>query len=325
MSDPNRAIRAEGLEKAYGKTKALRGLDLTVERGTILGVLGPNGAGKTTAVRILATLLKPDAGRAEVAGFDVVSQADQVRAHIGLTGQFAAIDDLLTGRENLELIGRLSHLGGAQSRKRATELLERFDLSDAASRRAATYSGGMRRRLDLAASLLATPSILFLDEPTTGLDPRSRLAMWDVIAELVADGMTVLLTTQYLDEADRLANRIAVVDGGQIIATGTATELKARVGGERVELTVAAGSDFGEAARSVTSLGSGPIQLDQAANQLTLPVTDGAASMPAIIRSLDVAGVRLTGIALRQPTLDDAFLILTGRDVIRHLDKEVAS
>jgi ABC-2 type transport system ATP-binding protein len=324
MSDLKPAILAEGLEKAYGKTKALRGLELTVQRGTILGVLGPNGAGKTTAVRILATLLRPDAGRAEVAGFDVVTQPDEVRARVGLTGQFAAVDDLLTGRENLELVGTLSHLGGKQSRKRATELLERFDLTDAAARRAGTYSGGMRRRLDIAASLVAAPSILFLDEPTTGLDPRSRLVMWDVIAELVADGMTVLLTTQYLDEADRLADRIAVVDGGQVIAAGTAADLKARVGGERVELMVANGSDFDEAARAVVSMGSGPIKVDQASHRLTVPVTAGAASMPAIIRGLDRAGVRLTGIALRQPTLDDAFLTLTGQDAIR-LDKEVAS
>jgi ABC-2 type transport system ATP-binding protein len=226
------AILAEGLRKSYRKTLALDGLDLHVEEGTILGLLGPNGAGKTTAVRILTTLLSPDAGRAEVAGLDVLRQADELRSRIGLTGQYAAVDEYLTGRENLEMVGRLYHLPKKQARRRADELLQRFDLVDAASRLVKTYSGGMRRRLDLSASLVFSPPVLFLDEPTTGLDPRSRLAMWDIIEELVSGGTTLLLTTQYLDEADRLAHRIAVVDAGCVIAEGTSGELKAREGGE---------------------------------------------------------------------------------------------
>src|ERR687894_1752296 len=249
MTHGKPAILAEGLEKSYGKTRALAGLNLEVEEGTVLGLLGPNGAGKTTAVRILTTLLKPDAGRAEVVGFDVVKQAGDLRSRIGLTGQYAAVDEYLTGRENLEMVGRLYHLPKREARRRADELLERFDLVDAASRLVKTYSGGMRRRRDLAASLVFSPPVLFLDEPTTGLDPRSRLRMWDIIGELVAGGTTLLLTTQYLDEADRLADRIAVVDSGAVIAEGTADELKARVGGERLELTVTEGGDLNVAAR----------------------------------------------------------------------------
>ena len=324
MTDARPAIRVEGLEKAYGKTRALRGLDLTVDQGTIVGVLGPNGAGKTTMVRILATLLRPDAGRAEVAGFDVVAQPDQVRTRIGLTGQYAAVDELLTGRENLELVAGLSHLARARARRRATQLLERFDLTDAAARQAGTYSGGMRRRLDLATSLVAAPSILFLDEPTTGLDPRSRLAMWEVIRELVAEGTTVLLTTQYLEEADQLADQIAVIDGGQLIASGTAEALKARVGGQRLELSIVPGSDLHAAVRAAQPFGEGRAQIDEGAGRFTLPIAGGAALLPSIVRELDAAGVRLADLALRQPTLDDVFLALTGQATTAHSNEEAA-
>src|SRR5579863_6168970 len=255
------AIWAEGLEKAYGKTHALAGLDLTAEEGSVLAMLGPNGAGKTTAVRILTTLLKPDAGHAEVAGFDVVKQADALRAHIGLAGQYAAVDENLTGYENLVMFGRLYHLSGGVARRRANELLERFDLIDAARRTVKTYSGGMRRRLDLAGSLIVMPPVLFLDEPTTGLDPRGRLAMWEVISNLVSDGTTVLLTTQYLEEADQLADKIAVVDRGRVIAEGTSDELKTQVGGERLEITVARGSDLDEVTETMRSYSSGEIQI----------------------------------------------------------------
>ena len=309
----NPAVRVEGLEKAYGKTKALRGLDLTAEAGSIVGILGANGAGKTTTIRILATLLRPDAGRAEVAGFDVVRHPDEVRARIGLTGQYAAVDELLTGRENLDLVAALSHLGRRQRRGRVSELLERFDLSEVASRPLRTYSGGMRRRLDIAASLVAAPTVLFLDEPTTGLDPRSRQAMWGAIEELAADGTTVLLTTQHMEEAERLAERIVVIDGGRVIARGSATDLKAQVGGERVELNLVWGSDLDAATRAVEPLGSGPVQIDRDFRRLTLPVATAELALPSLIRALDSVGVRLGGLSLRQPSLDDAFLALTGK------------
>jgi len=245
------AVLAEGLHKSYGKTHALRGLDLTVQAGTVLGVLGPNGAGKTTAVRILATLLTPDSGHAEVAGFDVVRQANKVRAAIGLAGQYAAVDEYLTGFENIEMVGRLYHVPRAACRRRADELLARFDLVEAGGRPVKTYSGGMRRRLDLAASLVVSPPVLFLDEPTTGLDPRSRLSMWEIISELVREGTTLLLTTQYLEEADQLADRIAVIDEGLVIAEGTADELKSRVGGDHLEIVVRKGGDLAAAARAL--------------------------------------------------------------------------
>ncbi len=315
MAGGKPAILAEGLRKRFGETQALRGLDLEAEEGTVLGVLGPNGAGKTTAVRILTTLLRPDAGHAEVAGLDVVRQADRLRSCIGLTGQYAAVDQYLTGRENIEMVGRLYHLPGAQARRRADELLARFDLVAAASRPVKTYSGGMRRRLDLAASLVVSPPVLFLDEPTTGLDPRSRLEMWDIIGDLVAGGTTVLLTTQYLDEADQLANQIAVVDNGTVIAKGTSDELKARVGGERLEVTVARGGDPRVAARALTPYAEGEVRVDEERRQVSAPVANGARLLADAVRDLDAAGVALDDLALRRPTLDDVFLTLTGHAV----------
>ena len=307
------AILAEGLHKHYGKTHALDGLDLTAEEGTVLGLLGPNGAGKTTAVRILTTLLRPDAGRAEVAGLDVVKDADALRARIGLAGQYAAVDENLTGFENLEMWGRLYHLSGKVARMRAKELLEQFDLVDASRRIVKTYSGGMRRRLDLAASLIISPPILFLDEPTTGLDIRGRLAMWEVISALVTDGTTVLLTTQYLEEADQLAQQIAVVDHGHVIAKGTSDELKAQVGGERLELTVAHRSEMDAAVLAVRPYSVGEIQIDAKHRHLILPVTQGAQLLTAVVRDLDAAQIHVEDLALRRPTLDDVFLALTGR------------
>ena len=314
MTKDSPAILAEGLQKSYGTTRALDGIDLRVERGTVLGLLGPNGAGKTTAVRILTTLLKPDAGRAEVDGLDVVRQADELRSRIGLTGQYAAVDEYLTGRENLEMVGRLYHLPKKGARGRAGELLERFDLVDAASRLVKTYSGGMRRRLDLAASLVLSPPILFLDEPTTGLDPRSRIAMWDIIGELVSGGTTLLLTTQYLDEADRLADRIAVVDAGRVIAEGTSGELKARVGGERLELTVARGGGLDGAASVLERYahGDGGVRVDAERGYVGATVAGGPGLLAAVVRDLDAAGVQADELGLHRPTLDDVFLTLTG-------------
>src|SRR5712691_3406859 len=285
------AILAEGLQKHYGKTHALAGLDLVAEEGTVLGLLGPNGAGKTTAVRILTTLLRPDAGRAEVTGLDVVKHADALRARIGLAGQYAAVDEYLTGYENLKMFGRLYHLSGTVARRRADQLLERFDLVDAAGRIVKTYSGGMRRRLDLAASLIMNPPVLFLDEPTTGLDPRGRLAMWEVISTLVAEGTTVLLTTQYLEEADQLADQIAVVDRGRVIARGTADELKTQVGGELLELTLAHGADLDAAAQAMRPYSVGEIQVNMDDRQLIVPVARGAQQLAAGVR--DLAAVQI--------------------------------
>ena len=306
------AIVAEGLTKSFGDVHALTGLDLTVPEGTVLGLLGPNGAGKTTCVRILSTLMKPDAGRATVNGLDVVRDARALRRVIGLSGQYAAVDEHLTGFENLDMVGRLYHLGRAESRDRATELLETFDLSEAGGRVVKGYSGGMRRRLDLAAALVARPPVLFLDEPTTGLDPRGRLGMWEVIGQLVRHGTTLLLTTQYLEEADHLADRIAVIDHGRVIAQGTADELKAEVGGERLEFTLADGGRLDDAAEVLRPLGTGDGQLNRHTRHLTLPVDGGAAVLVRAVRELDAAGITVQDIGLRRPTLDDVFLSLTG-------------
>ena len=306
------AIQARGLVKHFGTVKALDGIDLEVEHGTVVGLLGPNGSGKTTTVRILTTLLQPDAGTATVGGHDVVAHPDKVREQIGLTGQYAAVDEYLTGRENLELFGRLFHLSSADAAKRANELLERFDLADAGDRGIRGYSGGMRRRLDLAASLIGHPSVLFLDEPTTGLDPRSRMGMWSVIQDLVSDGTTVLLTTQYLEEADQLASRIVVLDRGKVIAQGTSDQLKSQVGGDRVEVVVADSADLSRAAATLARLASGEVTTDEVAKTVVAPVSTGSAAIVAAVRELDEAKVAIADLHLRRPTLDDVFLSLTG-------------
>ena len=307
------AILVEGLTKSFGDVHALRGIDLSVPRGTVLGVLGPNGAGKTTAVRILTTLLQPDGGRALVEGRDVVRDAAAVRRSIGLSGQSAAIQEELTGRENLELIGRLYHLSWPQARSRATELLDQFDLMDAADRAAKTYSGGMQRRLDLAASLVGRPQVLFLDEPTTGLDPRARLGMWDIIRSLVADGTTLLLTTQYLDEADELADEIVVIDHGQVIAAGTSEELKGRVGGDVLEFTVPDRTRIADAVSAIAKVGEGEPHVDEETGVINVGVGGrGSEALIEGVRALDGAGVATQGLSLRRPSLDDVFLALTG-------------
>ncbi len=305
-------IEATGLVKTYGDVVALDGLDLVVPEGQVLGLLGPNGAGKTTTVRILTTLLKPDAGEATVAGFDVVRQPDRVRRVIGLTGQYAAVDEYLTGRENLRMFGDLYHLAPAYVRERSVELLERFDLADAADRSLRTYSGGMRRRLDLAASLIAKPSILFLDEPTTGLDPRSRLGLWEVITDLVAEGTTVLLTTQYLEEADQLAERIVVIDHGRVIAQGTSDSLKDEVGGDRLEIVVVDPAQLPAATEALAAVATGEVIADVEERRVSAPVTGGSATLVEAVRRLDASGVAIADIVLRRPTLDDVFLSLTG-------------
>jgi ABC-2 type transport system ATP-binding protein len=304
------AIETRGLEKSYGDVVALDGIDLTVEPGIVFGLLGPNGAGKTTAVRILTTLLAPDGGSARVAGLDVVRDGARVRESIGLAGQYAAVDENLTGFENLEMVGRLYHLGRRRSRERSAELLASFDLDDAGGRLVRTYSGGMRRRLDLAAALVANPPVLFLDEPTTGLDLRSRIALWEAIEALTAEGTTVLLTTQYLDEADHLAERIAVIDRGLLIAEGSSDELKRRVGGDRLELRLDDPSRCGAAATALAAIADGSPFIED--GTLRVPLRTRAGAIAEAVRLLDDEGVGIDDIALRSPTLDDVFLTLTG-------------
>jgi ABC-2 type transport system ATP-binding protein len=303
-------IEVKNLTKSYGKTEVLRGIDLQVERGTMLALLGPNGAGKTTTVRILSTLLHFDGGSVTVEGHDVTAEADQVRRVIGLTGQSAAVDELLTGRENLVMMGQLYRLTAASARTRALELLEEFDLVDAAERPVKTYSGGMRRRLDLAVSLIASPPVIFLDEPTTGLDPRSRLAMWDIIKRLLADGTTILLTTQQLEEADQLADRIVVIDGGKVIAEGTPSALKSRVGNDRLELTFA---DDMTLARAIETLDGHVIDSSAKDLSATVSIQDNNADVKGALDRLAQAGVAVGSLAVHKPTLDDVFLSLTGK------------
>ncbi|RST12473.1 ATP-binding cassette domain-containing protein [Streptomyces sp. WAC05374] len=309
------AVRAEGLEKRYGEKRALDGFDLAVRPGTVHGLLGPNGAGKTTAVRVLATLRRFDGGRAEVAGVDVARDPRRVRALIGLTGQYAAVDEILTGRQNLEMFGRLFHLGGRRARSRAAELLERFGLSEAADTGVEGYSGGMRRRLDLAASMILAPRVLFLDEPTTGLDPRGRGEVWDAVRALVAAGTTVLLTTQYLEEADKLAARVTVIDRGRAIADDTPEALKNRVGGDRIEVVAADAADLPRVAKTVARVCLGEPHLDDTGRRVHAPVADRVTALTEVARTLQDEGVPVEDIGLRRPSLDDVFLRLTGQGV----------
>jgi ABC-2 type transport system ATP-binding protein len=317
-SDDDLAISVRGLSKAYGKVQALDGVDLDVRRGTVLGLLGPNGAGKTTVVRILATLLLPDAGTAQVTGLDVVRDAAKLRERIGLAGQYAAVDENLTGLENLTMVGRLYGMRRAQAKARGLDLLDRFELDEAANRPVKTYSGGMRRRLDLADALVANPPVLFLDEPTTGLDPRSRLNLWETIEKLVAEGTTVLLTTQYLDEADRLADTIAVIDRGKVIAEGTSDELKDRVGGERLEVRLDEGADVEAAVRALASMSDEPPVAED--GLVKLNVRERRGTIVEAVRRLTEAGIGVDDLVIRRPTLDDVFLTLTG-----HVAEEAAA
>ncbi len=315
-------IEATGLAKYYKDVVALDGLDLSVPEGTILGLLGPNGAGKTTAVSILTTLISADKGSATVAGADIAKDPKEVRKRIGLSGQFAAVDEHLTGFENLDMIGRLYRLGRANARIRSRELLDRFDLSDAADRPVKTYSGGMRRRLDLAGAIVAEPRVLFLDEPTTGLDPRSRAEMWSVIRDLVSKGTTLLLTTQYLEEADQLADDIVVIDHGKEIAHGTSDELKAMIGGERIEMTMTTAASVGTAEAILANYAVGDIQTNERSRTLVAPISGGASAFRQVLNAIDDAGLEVFDVGLRRPTLDDVFLTLTGRAAEEVTDKE---
>src|ERR1700754_5015651 len=309
------AIIAERLAKTYGAVEAVVDLDLAVPEGTVLGLLGPNGAGKTTTVRMLTTLIVPTSGRCEVGGIDVCEHPDRVRRIIGVSGQYAAVDDYLTGYENLEMVGRLYHLGKRQARKRAKELLEQFELTDAADRPAKTYSGGMRRRLDLAGALVVQPPVIFLDEPTTGLDPRSRLGMWGVISDLVRSGSTLRLTTQYLEEGDRLCDEIVVMDHGRGIARGTASDLKGQIGGERLAVTVGERDEGGTVADVLGSIGIGDPEINEDGRQVMVPIDRGTAALVEAVRKLDAADITPTDLEIRKPTLDDVFLRLTGQPV----------
>ncbi|PSL04763.1 ABC-2 type transport system ATP-binding protein [Haloactinopolyspora alba] len=312
MPTPETSIAATGLRKIYGDKRALDGFDLTVPRGTVYGLLGPNGAGKTTAVRILATLIRLDGGHAEVAGVDVAREPRNVRRRIGLAGQYAAVDEILTGRQNLRMFARLFHLSSRRAQQRADELLEQFELTDAADNGVKEYSGGMRRRLDLAASMILTPDVLFMDEPTTGLDPRGRNEVWRAVRSLVTGGTTVLLTTQYLDEADQLADRIAVIDAGRVIADDTPAALKNSVGSDRIDVVVQDPADLPAARKAVTAVAIGEPSSDEAEGSVHAPVRDRVGALTEVARTLQEQGIVLDDIGLRRPTLDDVFLLLTG-------------